>query len=143
MIQTDTTSTENENGEERKRFLSSSSFIRYRIDADVVSTLNKAQLVGYCGAALFSTMYLFGGFFGDIGSNALVLGGNMITTILGITSISAIPISSYLAGACFLMGLFLYDSVAVFGTEAMITVATKIDGPIKLLFPTHNPNLLI
>ena len=113
---------------------------KYQIDEKIVSTLNKAQVVGYCGAGLFSSMYLFGGFFDGFGNNASLFGGNLVVCTLGITAISAIPISSYLAGACFLMGLFFYDSIAVFGTKAMITVATKIDGPIKLLFPNQNPS---
>lgn len=35
------------------------------------------------------------------------------------------------------MGLFVYDIFWVFGTSVMVSVATKIDGPIKLLFPKN------
>lgn len=33
------------------------------------------------------------------------------------------------------VGLFFYDIFWVFGTDVMVTVATKFDAPIKLLFP--------
>ena len=33
------------------------------------------------------------------------------------------------------VGLFLYDIFWVFGTDVMVSVATKFDAPIKLLFP--------
>jgi Signal peptide peptidase len=40
-------------------------------------------------------------------------------------------------GLVLLWGLFVYDIFWVFFTPVMVTVATKIDGPIKLLFPTR------
>ena len=41
-------------------------------------------------------------------------------------------------GVILLWGLFLYDVWWVFFTPVMVAVATKIDGPIKLLFPTRS-----
>merc|ERR1712100_197175 len=44
-------------------------------------------------------------------------------------------------GAIMLIGLFFYDifwvfgSKSVFGSNVMVTVATKVEGPITLLFP--------
>jgi len=32
-------------------------------------------------------------------------------------------------------GLFVYDVFWVFGTDVMVSVATKFDAPIKLIFP--------
>jgi minor histocompatibility antigen H13 len=34
-----------------------------------------------------------------------------------------------------LIGLFLYDIFFVFGTDIMMTVATKVEAPVKILFP--------
>lgn len=43
-----------------------------------------------------------------------------------------------------LLAVFVYDIFWVFGTDVMVTIANKIDGPIKLLFPVGGtrPNLL-
>jgi len=43
--------------------------------------------------------------------------------------------TTFWTGSLILMGLFIYDIVMVFYTPMMITVATKIDAPIKLVFP--------
>jgi len=46
--------------------------------------------------------------------------------------------------ALLLLAVFVYDIFWVFGTDVMVTIANKIDGPIKLLFPIAGtrPNLL-
>ncbi|KAF6837473.1 signal peptide peptidase [Colletotrichum plurivorum] len=44
--------------------------------------------------------------------------------------------TSFATGSLVLMGLFFYDIVMVFYTPYMITVATKLDVPIKLQFKT-------
>jgi len=52
-----------------------------------------------------------------------------------------IGISSYRTGVIMLAGLFFYDvfwvfgSTAVFGSNVMVTVATGVEAPIKLMFP--------
>jgi minor histocompatibility antigen H13 len=43
--------------------------------------------------------------------------------------------TSFWIGSTVMAGLFIYDIVMVFYTPLMITVATAIDGPIKLVFP--------
>lgn len=43
--------------------------------------------------------------------------------------------TTFWTGSLILMGLFIYDIVMVFYTPMMMTVATKIDAPIKLVFP--------
>lgn len=58
-----------------------------------------------------------------------------------IVGIKTICIPSYKTGAIMLIGLFFYDifwvfgSKSVFGSNVMVTVATKVEGPITLLFP--------
>ncbi|CAN0280428.1 unnamed protein product [Ectocarpus fasciculatus] len=51
-------------------------------------------------------------------------------------SIGLISISTFPAAAILLTGLFCYDIFWVFGTEVMMTVATKIEAPVKFLFPS-------
>jgi minor histocompatibility antigen H13 len=43
--------------------------------------------------------------------------------------------TTFWTGSLVLMGLFIYDVVMVFYTPMMISVATKIDAPIKLVLP--------
>jgi minor histocompatibility antigen H13 len=43
--------------------------------------------------------------------------------------------TTFWTGSLILIGLFVYDVVMVFYTPMMMTVATKIDAPIKLVFP--------
>ena len=50
------------------------------------------------------------------------------------TSIGAISLGSFQTGAVLLAGLFCYDIFWVFGTEVMMTVATKVEAPIKFLY---------
>ncbi|CAK4191154.1 unnamed protein product [Aphanomyces euteiches] len=59
---------------------------------------------------------------------------NIFATSLSIKGIESLSLGSYKVGAILLCGLFFYDIFWVFGTDVMVTVATKFDGPIKLLF---------
>jgi len=62
-----------------------------------------------------------------------------LNNVLGICfilqGISMFSIGSFKIAAALLVGLFFYDVFWVFGTPVMVTVAKKLDGPIKLLFP--------
>jgi len=63
----------------------------------------------------------------------------LLTDILAVSfsfnTISLIQLDSFLTGSVVLGGLFVYDVWWVFGTEVMVKVATKVDAPIKLLWP--------
>ena len=63
----------------------------------------------------------------------------MLNNIFGITfcmqAIEQLSMGQFKIGAILLCGLFFYDIFWVFGTDVMVSVATKFDGPIKLLFP--------
>jgi minor histocompatibility antigen H13 len=59
---------------------------------------------------------------------------NFIAWSLGMVSLGAISLGSYQTGALFLAGLFCYDAFWVFGTDVMMTVATKVEAPVKFLF---------
>jgi len=69
-----------------------------------------------------------------------------ITNIFGIAfsiqGIELLGLGSYLNGAIFLSGLFVYDIFWVFGTEVMVTVAKNFDAPIKILFPQMKDTLV-
>jgi minor histocompatibility antigen H13 len=70
-----------------------------------------------------------------------------LNNILGISfclqGIERFSLGTYKIGAILLVGLFFYDIFWVFGTDVMVTVAKKLDGPIKILFPRGSlvPNL--
>ncbi|KAG2756159.1 peptidase A22B, signal peptide peptidase [Suillus brevipes Sb2] len=63
----------------------------------------------------------------------------LITDILGLSfsynAICLLKIDSFKTGCILLSGLFFYDIYWVFGTDVMVTVATSLDVPIKLLWP--------
>lgn len=60
---------------------------------------------------------------------------NLIGFGLCYGALQIISPTSFFIGSMVMAGLFVYDIVMVFYTPLMITVATTIDGPIKLVFP--------
>lgn len=62
-----------------------------------------------------------------------------LNNIMGISfclqGIERFSLGTYKIGAILLVGLFFYDIFWVFGTDVMVTVAKKLDGPIKILLP--------
>lgn len=60
---------------------------------------------------------------------------NIIGICFCLQGIERFSLGTYKIGAILLVGLFFYDIFWVFGTDVMVTVAKKLDGPIKLLFP--------
>ncbi|CAM9282641.1 unnamed protein product [Ectocarpus sp. 12 AP-2014] len=71
-----------------------------------------------------------------VGLSAKFLIPNVFAWCIGMQSIGLISISTFPAAAILLTGLFCYDIFWVFGTEVMMTVATKIEAPVKFLFPS-------
>ena len=63
------------------------------------------------------------------------IGSNLLGISFAVEGLRRLSLGSYATGAILLGLLFVYDIVMVFGTPLMVTVATKLDGPIKLLFP--------
>lgn len=59
---------------------------------------------------------------------------NVIAWALGMASLGAISLGSFQTGAVLLAGLFCYDVFWVFGTDVMMTVATKVEAPVKFLY---------
>ncbi|KAL9178974.1 hypothetical protein ACHAXT_011947 [Thalassiosira profunda] len=67
---------------------------------------------------------------------------NAIAWALGMVSLGAISLGSFQTGAILLAGLFCYDIFWVLGTDVMMTVATKVEAPVKFLFtapPSDEP----
>jgi minor histocompatibility antigen H13 len=67
---------------------------------------------------------------------------NLFGIAFSIQGIELLGLGSYLNGAIFLSGLFVYDVFWVFGTEVMVTVAKNFDAPVKMLFPQMNDTLV-
>ncbi|KAI1114754.1 signal peptide peptidase-domain-containing protein [Nemania sp. NC0429] len=89
--------------------------------------------------------------FNDIFGAVLAIGANLLyyttdstflSNILGYglsyTSIIIMSPTTFITGSSVLYGLFFYDIVMVFYTPYMVTVATKIDAPVKLVFQSAN-----
>lgn len=60
---------------------------------------------------------------------------NILASSFVLSAPPKITIGKYTTGALLLAGLFVYDIVMVFFTPMMVEVATKLEGPIKLLLP--------
>ena len=63
----------------------------------------------------------------------------VIAWALAMTSLGAISLGSFQTAAILLAGLFCYDIFFVFGTDVMMTVATKIEAPVKFLYTAPPP----
>lgn len=61
---------------------------------------------------------------------------NVLAWSVGMVSLGAISLQSFQTGAILLAGLFCYDIFWVFQTDVMMTVATKVEAPVKFLFPS-------
>jgi minor histocompatibility antigen H13 len=63
----------------------------------------------------------------------------LLTDVLSMSfshnALSLLKLDSFKTGTALLSGLFLYDIWWVFGTPVMVSVATSLDVPIKLLWP--------
>lgn len=59
---------------------------------------------------------------------------NFIAWALAMTSLGAISLGTFQTAAILLAGLFCYDIFWVFGTDVMMTVATKVEAPVKFLY---------
>lgn len=58
---------------------------------------------------------------------------------LAMTTLGAVSLGSFQTASILLAGLFFYDIFWVFGTDVMMTVATKVEAPVKFLFTAPPP----
>ncbi|ODV61464.1 aspartic endopeptidase, partial [Ascoidea rubescens DSM 1968] len=68
------------------------------------------------------------------GNNNWVL-SNILGSCFSIFGIQNAKINSFKTGFIMLTGLFFYDIYFVFGTDIMVTVATNMEIPVKILIP--------
>jgi len=67
---------------------------------------------------------------------------NILAWSLGMASLGAISLGSFQTGAILLGGLFFYDAFWVFGSDVMMTVATKVEAPVKFIFPAPDSEIV-
>jgi len=60
---------------------------------------------------------------------------NCIGIAISVVAIELLHLDKAVNGCILLSGLFFYDIFWVFGTNVMVSVATKFDAPIKVVFP--------
>jgi len=64
---------------------------------------------------------------------------NLIAWAIGMVTLTSVSLGTFQTATVLLAGLFCYDIFWVFGTDVMMTVATKVEAPIKLLYPAPPP----
>jgi len=60
---------------------------------------------------------------------------NILALSFGHDAMSMLKVDSFRTGSILLSGLFFYDIWWVFGTKVMVSVATSLDLPMKILWP--------
>lgn len=60
---------------------------------------------------------------------------NVLALNIALISIGTIAVENFMVACALLIGLFFYDIFWVFGSDVMMTVATKVEAPIKFLVP--------
>ncbi|WFD29297.1 suppressor of glycerol defect [Malassezia sp. CBS 17886] len=67
---------------------------------------------------------------------------NCVAICFAVQGITLITLDTFFTGFLLLGGLFFYDIFWVFGTPVMVSVATKFDAPIKILWPRNSLEIL-
>lgn len=65
---------------------------------------------------------------------------NLLAISFTIYFLNKLLMTNFKNAVVYLIGMLMYDIFWVFGSDVMVTVATQLDLPIKLLFP-QNPNI--
>ena len=82
-------------------------------------------LISYFGGGILNPESLF----------ALSFFNNFLASAIAMQAIGTVKVEGFAIACALLSGLFFYDIYWVFFSEVMMTVATKVDAPIKFLFP--------
>lgn len=95
---------------------------------------------GLIAGLVIGGSYLLLSYFGGGVANpeslfALSFFNNMLASAIAMQAIGTVKVDSFAVACALLSGLFFYDIYWVFFSEVMMTVATKVDAPIKFLFP--------
>eukprot|EP00835_Amoeboradix_gromovi_P005769 NODE_581_length_6441_cov_0.484390.p2 type:complete len:327 gc:universal NODE_581_length_6441_cov_0.484390:3940-4920(+) len=96
-------------------------------DEEIISmSMNSASLVlALISLGIAASYFMF---------NHWIL-SNILAFAFAVQAIALLDLDSVKTGILLMWGLFIYDIFWVFGTDVMVSVATKVDGPIKLQFP--------
>lgn len=77
----------------------------------------------------------------------LYTGNNMLANVIGLAvcymAFMYMSVTSFPIGSLVLAGLFVYDIIMVFYTPFMVSVATQLDVPIKLMYKTANRSSML
>ncbi|CAK7268236.1 hypothetical protein SEPCBS57363_002993 [Sporothrix epigloea] len=96
------------------------------VGAEEIEGLSIHALVGLGLAAAAVYFDYFLGLFPSLLNNVMGLG-------LSYFALQVVSLTSFAIGSTVLLGLFLYDVVMVFYTPFMVTVATTVEAPIKIV----------
>lgn len=86
-------------------------------------------------AVVFSLFYNFNPVVASRPSNWIV--SNIVAFCFSVSAISQLKFGRFKLAVALLSALFFYDIYFVFGTKIMVTVATKLDIPVKFVFPRN------
>lgn len=117
-----------------RRFITSRRVLIGTLPVIGVLNLTAADLVAYFLGLLASSSY---GACKTVwtGHPACWTTNNLLGIAFATQGIERLALGQFSVAALLLSGLFFYDIFMVFYTPLMVSVATKLDGPIKLLFP--------
>lgn len=96
------------------------------VGEEEIDGLTIHTLLGMALAGLTAYLYYFVGVFPSLLNNIIGLG-------MSYFALQVVSGTSFAIGSTVLLGLFLYDIVMVFYTPFMVTVATQVDAPIKIV----------
>jgi len=118
-------------GNERWRKFDKNKLLVLKGPRELVSlSLRTPSIVLFPLGMIPSVMYSF-----STASRKSVLLTDILSMSFSHNALSLLKIDSFKTGCILLSGLFFYDIWWVFGTEVMVSVATSLDVPIKLLWP--------
>ena len=117
-------------------FASLASFIVFYDGFDaLVDDADAANAAAAAATVALAAVYLGGSLVGLDDLVVKVGAANFLGWSLALFAARTVPLRSFAVGAALLGGLFFYDIFFVFASDIMVTVATKIDAPVKLVAP--------
>ncbi|KAH8062961.1 aspartic endopeptidase [Aureococcus anophagefferens] len=116
-------------------FASLASFIVFYDGFDALVSADAANAAAAAATVILAAVYLGGSLVGLDDLVVKVGAANFLGWSLALFAARTVPLRSFAVGAALLGGLFFYDIFFVFASDIMVTVATKIDAPVKLVAP--------
>ena len=105
-------------------------------ESQPVMNSDEGLLVGLVlGVSYLLISYFGGGILNPESLFALSFFNNFLASAIAMQAIGTVKVEGFAIACALLSGLFFYDIYWVFFSEVMMTVATKVDAPIKFLFP--------